>query len=47
MGGEGNVYLHTGQIMQGSLSLTRGDCWRKKIAFALVVVTMVFSSWQQ
>ena len=30
-GGERNVYLHIGQIMQGSLSLTRGcGCGRKK-----------------
>ena len=46
-GGEGNVYLHIGQIMQGSLSLTRGcgcgsltrgcGCGRTKIASVLVV----------
>ena len=36
--GRRNVYLHIGQIMQGSLSLTRGcGCGRKKIAFVLVV----------
>ena len=40
----GNVYLHIGQIMHGSLSLTRGDCGRGKIAFVLVVVPVVFSS---
>ena len=28
--GGGNVYLHIGQIMQGSLSLTRGGLWEEK-----------------
>ena len=42
-GGEENVYLHIGQIMQGSLSLTRGCGYgRKKVAFVLVVVPVVF-----
>ena len=35
MGWGRNVYLHIGQIMQGSLSLT--NCGKKKFAFVLVI----------
>ena len=31
--------------MQGSLSLTRGVVGREKIAFVLVVVPVIFSTW--
>ena len=43
-GGGKNVYLHIGQIVQGSLSLTRAVVGGKKIAFVLVIVPVMFSS---
>ena len=42
-GGGRNVYLHIGQIMQGSLSLTKGVEGGKKHNFC-TVVPVVFSS---